>query len=144
MINNKGFSLIELIVVVAIIAIISAIAFPAYQDQVRKSRRTDARTALTTIALAQERFFTINGTYASAASSLDINADLQDGDSADAYYALTLTQSGNTFEVKGKAQNGQENDTNCQVFFVNQLGVQISSSDATATTISASTDSGCW
>ncbi len=142
-----GMTLIELLVVVVIVAIISAVAFPAYQDQVRKSRRSDARAALASLALAQERFYTISGNYASSATSMDVSDDLQGGNSENGYYALSIPPAGysaTAYVMTAKAQNGQEQDTDCQVFLINQLGVKTSSSDATATTINTATDSGCW
>jgi type IV pilus assembly protein PilE len=42
--RSRGFTLIEIIVVVAIIGILAAIAFPAYQNQVRKSNRAAAKS----------------------------------------------------------------------------------------------------
>ncbi|OZB35221.1 MAG: pilus assembly protein PilE, partial [Alishewanella sp. 34-51-39] len=49
-VKQFGFTLIELMVVVAVIAILASIAFPAYQDSVRKSRRTEARDLLLSAA----------------------------------------------------------------------------------------------
>ncbi len=44
--NEKGFSLIELLVVVVIIAILAAIAVPIYMNYVRNARSTEAQTAI--------------------------------------------------------------------------------------------------
>ena len=47
--NQKGFSLIELMTVVAIIGILAAIAVPQYQKYIRKSKQTEAKLLLSAI-----------------------------------------------------------------------------------------------
>jgi len=59
----KGFTLIELMVVVAIVAIIASIALPSYNEQVRKSRRSDAIGGLGQLQLALERWRAENPCY---------------------------------------------------------------------------------
>ena len=44
--NQKGFTLIELMIVVAIIAILAAIALPAYQDYMKRSKVSEAVAAM--------------------------------------------------------------------------------------------------
>lgn len=61
-----GFTLIELMIVVAVIAVLAAIALPSYQSSIRKARRMDARTALTTIAQLMERYSSQNNSYVGA------------------------------------------------------------------------------
>jgi type IV pilus assembly protein PilE len=65
-----GFSLIELLIVVAIIAILAAIAIPQYNTSVRKSRRTEAKSAVLDLAGREERYFNTNNAYSSTPSDL--------------------------------------------------------------------------
>ena len=54
--NQKGFSLVELMVVVAIIGILAAIAIPNYQKFQRRARQTEPKTMLASIYTAQTTF----------------------------------------------------------------------------------------
>ncbi len=97
--SAKGFTLIELMITVAIVAILASIAYPAYQDQVRSSRRSDAQGVLTSFALAMERFYTSNNTYLGAAGTQLVPANSGSPwifateaplDGATKYYNLTI------------------------------------------------------
>ena len=54
--NQKGFSLIELMVVVAIIGILAVIAIPQYNQFQRRARQTEARTLMGSVHVAQKAF----------------------------------------------------------------------------------------
>jgi prepilin-type N-terminal cleavage/methylation domain-containing protein len=63
MINNRGITLIELIIVVAIIGILAVIAIPAYIGQQKRAARAEAFTNLESLRLLEEQFFAENATY---------------------------------------------------------------------------------
>jgi len=54
--NNKGFTLIELMIVVAVIGILAGIAYPSYQDYILRAKRGDAKAALLNMQLSQEKY----------------------------------------------------------------------------------------
>ena len=75
--NQKGFTLIELMIVIAIIGILAAVAIPMYSDYTKKARTTEAPTSLKEIAKAQLAFREDptaqggNGHYADSVFSID-------------------------------------------------------------------------
>lgn len=64
---RNGFTLIELMIVVAIIALIVTVAYPSYVEHVTRSKRSEAQAALMKAIQLQERFYTVNGEYATNA-----------------------------------------------------------------------------
>ena len=54
-INNKGFTLVELMIVVAIVGILAMVAYPSYTEHTRKTHRVKAQEALESFAMAMER-----------------------------------------------------------------------------------------
>lgn len=61
--QNKGFSLIELMITIAIIGILSAIAVPAYSDYVLRGYVVDANNTLSAVRARLEQHFQDNRTY---------------------------------------------------------------------------------
>jgi type IV pilus assembly protein PilE len=68
--RHRGFTLVELIIVLLVAAILSAIAIPLYLNQVRESRRTDARSALLDLAGREERYFATQNAYTNDSTQL--------------------------------------------------------------------------
>lgn len=138
--KESGLTLVELMVVVAVMAIIAAVAYPLYTNQTQKARRADAKVALETIALAQERFYTINGSYAGTLGSLQVSSAIQGGTSDEGYYTIaapTLTGGGQGFTATATASSSgaQSGDAgNCGSFTIDHLGAKTKTGSA----------SNCW
>ncbi len=64
--NQKGMTLIELMIVVAIVGILASIAYPSYTQHIIDTRRKLAQSCLNEYALYMERFYTLNMTYVGA------------------------------------------------------------------------------
>ena len=61
--NNRGFTLLELMVVVGIIAIIASLAYPSYQEYIGTTYQTQAVSDMKRCALELERQYSNNFTY---------------------------------------------------------------------------------
>jgi type IV pilus assembly protein PilE len=67
MARQRGFTLIELMIVVLVIAVLAGLALSGYQQQVRKSRRAEAKQVLADLGLKQEKYRSNNSTYGTIA-----------------------------------------------------------------------------
>lgn len=62
----RGLTLIELVVVLAILGLLASIAVPGFRGHLVRAGRTEARTALLSLATAQEKFHLQCHAYAGA------------------------------------------------------------------------------
>ena len=55
--NQKGFTLMELMVVIVIVAILAAVAVPLYLNYVKDATRTEAKGAIGAVITSQQAYF---------------------------------------------------------------------------------------
>ncbi len=144
--NDKGFTLIELMIVVVVLSIVLGLGVPGYRQYLQRANRADASTSLLRIAAAQERFFIANGTYASNAQlALDPPAGLGIASTERGFYDLAVAPAagglavGYTASATVNAAEDQKDDADCNVFTINERGQRSAQTDGAAD----NTDQ-CW
>lgn len=58
--NQKGFTLMELMVVIVIVAILAAVAVPLYINYVKDATRSEAKGAIGAVITAEQTFYQLN------------------------------------------------------------------------------------
>ncbi|MEH6445665.1 MAG: type IV pilin protein [Oceanospirillaceae bacterium] len=122
--NQKGMTLIELMIVVAIIGIITAIAYPSYQSYVQQTKRTLAQGHLLELAQWMERRFTADGMYPNPPASVALPFT-QTPKTGNAAYAFSLTiATSSTFTLQAAVDiAGPQVGDECGNLTMNQIGI---------------------
>ncbi|MCP5419935.1 MAG: prepilin-type N-terminal cleavage/methylation domain-containing protein [Gammaproteobacteria bacterium] len=135
-----GFTLVELMIVVAIVAILAAIAHPAYQEQIRKSRRGDAKATLLKNAQFMETVYTENKTYQPGGANPTLQY-LESPDEGTKAYDLSLIDASTTdtsFLLQA-VPTGQQTGNRCGKLTLSNDGTKGVLDAATGTTAAD-----CW
>ena len=118
--RQLGFTLVELVIAVAIVGILAMVAYPAYTDQVYKTRRSDAIASLLNVAQQFERCYTEASNYTAAVCPTGFPIDSSEG-----YYSIALavgSLSANSYTLVATAQGVQAGDAQCATLSFDQLG----------------------
>ena len=126
--KTSGFTLIELMVVVAIVAILAAIALPSFADQMRKSRRAEAVTALQDAQLRLEKWRVDHSSFAGSGVTIP----------ASSHYTFTITAvaaTPNAYAVSAAPSTASQQKDSCGTMTItNTAGV----------VTKTPTGTGCW
>jgi type IV pilus assembly protein PilE len=106
--NNRGFTLIELMIAVAIIAILASIALPLYNNYVQTSREGVLVHNISTIEVFQEDFRLRTGSYltvAADAAAIETAIGWQQRDDGNITYSIA-PGTGGTYQVTATDASG--------------------------------------
>jgi len=149
--QQRGFTLLELVIAMAIAALIAAIAIPSYSTYIMKSRRSDAKTALLDMAALEEQYFSTNNTYTNSPANLgygtatatpfpvcsnyyDITAITIVAATAPANATSVGTPASYTITAQPIAGTTQAGDTSCASFTISSSGQQTATTSTGANT----------
>jgi len=104
--NEKGFSLIELIIVIAIIGVLAAIAIPQFSSYRTRSYNATAMADLRSAATAQEAYHVNNQIYA---GSLNLTQDY--GLTTSTGVELTVSGSSSSYTITSYHSSGNKTYT---------------------------------
>ncbi|MCL2524286.1 MAG: prepilin-type N-terminal cleavage/methylation domain-containing protein [Betaproteobacteria bacterium] len=112
--ENRGFTLIEVMVVVAIVAFLAAIALPSYNDYIRRAHRADARAGLLQAQQWLERAATATGVYPDALPNALLSTE-------GGRYAIGMAGGGAAYTLTATPGGAQASDE-CGAFTLTNTG----------------------
>ena len=126
--NQRGLSLVELMIVVTIIGILMTITYPSYLSYMQDTRRGVAEADLMELSQWMERNYTVSGRYtnvSNAAPALPFDKSPKDG--AVGHYGLGIIAiTANSYVLTATPVPGSAQSTDpCGVIRVDQTGNRV-------------------
>ena len=116
--RTSGFTLIELMVTVAVVGILAAIAYPSYQNQVKKARRSEAQQLLLGASNKEEQYLLEMCQYTDSFVDMNYKSDGWDctttaTECSNNYYDITIAESNGpppTYTITAVPKGTQDGD----------------------------------
>jgi type IV pilus assembly protein PilE len=142
--NQRGFTLIEVMITVAIIAILASIGYPSYTKYIARAKRSAAEAVMQTLASKQEQYMLNARSYYPAGTAPATSTDFTSlgvAVSPEVAGAYTITVGSDnsatppTFYVEAVPKTAQAaNDSKCGTLRITNTNVKTASGGG----------SGCW
>lgn len=121
--NQRGMTLIELMMVVVIVAILAAIALPLYGQYMQRARRADAKTALEQLRASQEMQRAERGMYSGNLVALRTTWGGPSATSGD--YTITMVANSAAGTFTGTATPNTSRQASDGALTINQDGTKL-------------------
>lgn len=119
--DQRGVTLIELMMVVAIVGLMAVMAYPAYTVYVERTQTSDGRVGLLDAAQRMERCFAANGfSYE--------GCDVPER-SPEQFYALSVETTATTFTVEAEGVAGRVTTGSCSQMSIDHRGARTPDND---------------
>lgn len=115
--QQRGFTLVELLIVIAILGILFSVAMPSYTEYMLKARRADIQQVMLQNSAILERSYSRNGAYPEGFSAQDTE-----------YYKFNYRSDNITYKLTATPKGAQAAD-NCGTLTINHSGQQTAQTD---------------
>ena len=120
--NNKGFTLIEVLIVVIIIAVLAGLAVPIFRGTVEKSRKAEALGVLSALRASELRYFAANDTFTTTMANLDYNPAAADTSGQTVHFTYTVPTGAATLSCRA-LRNAVDGGDGTSTVLIDQAGV---------------------
>jgi type IV pilus assembly protein PilE len=121
MINQKGFTLIEVMITVVIVGILAAIAYPSYTSFVTKSGRSEGVAAVMRVSNLQEQYYMDNRSFAENMTELGLSEPFL---TESGYYSVDSVGT-TSYTITATAAGSQATrDTTCATITLTSVGIK--------------------
>lgn len=97
--QQRGLSLMELMITLVIVAVIAGMVYPGYKRMISRSKQTEAKTVLQAIYMGQDLYRTSNQIYTDNLEELDVEVP----DKSKYTYSISINEDGSSFVARARS-----------------------------------------